>query len=575
MRTPAGTRTRRSACAQESGNRTLSWRVSALLAATLLSVSTMAPAQDLPTKIAAYMRASERVDHFSGAVLVAVHGKVIYSQGFGMANLAAKIPNTPATEFRIGSNSKQFTAAAILLLRDRGKLRLNDRICRFLPTCPAAWRPITIVELLTHTSGIPNYTSVPGFWHRIGKPVTPTRLLATFEDRPLNFKPGARFRYSNSGYVVLGLIVQRVSGEPYRVFLRQNVLLPLGLRHTGYDSDRPATGHALGYEQGPKGLQPAPYIDMSWIYSAGALYSNLPDLYRWDRALMAGRLLSASSLRDMFTPHVPISCGMLGSAARKCGYGLGLMIGRTYGHEEVSHGGEIPGFLSINAFFPHQDVIVIAFDNEFSLTVSKVVKALEAIVFSRSYTVPGAYRSITLAPLALQRFTGLYELAPTFAVSITRHGDQLYEQGTGQSALPIYPYRPTSFFLKAIDAQISFRLDKQGRVDRMILHQEGMVMPGKRVALPKSVTVAVSDLRRVVGVYQLAPGFKITITRNGDQLQEQATGQQAFRIYPSGPNTFFLKAVDAKIRFVTDENGNVAALVLHQNGKDHIGKKIG
>lgn len=456
-------------------------RIFAIVAVTLLFASNPASAQNVRTKLAAYMQASQQVDHFSGSVLVAVHGKVIYSHGFGLANAAAKIPNTPATQFRIGSNTKQFTAAAILLLRDRGKLRLRDRICRFLPNCPAAWRPITIEELLTHTSGIPNYTSAPGFWHRIGSPVTPAKLLASFEDRPLDFKPGSQFRYSNSGYVALGIIIQRVSGEPYRVFLRQNVLLPLGLQHTGYDSNRPGFGHALGYEQGPKGLQSAPYINMGWVYSAGALRSSVADLYRWDTALIAGRLLSARSRRDMWTRHVTIPRGMLGSAARRCSYGLGLMIGRAYGHEEVSHGGEIPGFLSINAIFPHQNVVVIAFDNHFSWVVRKVVNDLEAIVFNRPYTVPGDYKSIMLSPGALQRFAGLYRLMPRFAIAIRRRGDQLYEQGTAQSSLPIYPYGPTSFFLKAVDAQISFVADKHGKVNEMILHQEGMDMSGKRV----------------------------------------------------------------------------------------------
>lgn len=248
------------------------------------------------------------------------------------------------------------------------------------------------------------------------------------------------------------------------------------------------------------------------------------------------------------------------------------MIGRAFGHEEVSHGGEIPGFLSINAIFPHHGVVVIAFDNHFSWVVRKVAKDLESIVFNGPYTVPGAYKSITLSPARLQRFAGLYQLTPTFAITIRRRGDQLYEQAAGQSALPIYPYGPTSFFLKAIDAQISFLADKYGKVNEMILRQEGMDMPGTRVALPKVVHVATSDLQRFVGIYQLAPDFEITITRNGDQLQEQATGQSALPIYPSGGNSFFLKGVDAQIRFATDQNGKVTGLVLHQNGEDHAGR---
>ena len=462
----------------------MNWRTSILLAATLLLVSSTTPAKDLRMNVASYMQASRRTDHFSGAVLVAVHGKVVYSRGFGLANAAASIPNTAATEFRIGSITKQFTAAAILLLRDRGKLHLSDAICRFLPNCPAAWRSITIYELLTHTSGIPNYTSVPGFWHDVGRPVTSAKLMARFEDRPLDFEPGTKFRYSNSGYIVLGIIIRRISGEPYRVFLQHNVLLPLGLGHTGYDGDQRGSKRALGYEIGAHGLHPAPHIDLSWVSSAGALHSNVLDLYRWDQALMGDRLLSTRSLRDMLTPHVPLPCGMLGSAAQQCGYGFGLMIGRTYGDEEISHGGEIPGFLSVNAVFPRDDVVVIAFDNHFSWVVRNVVKALEAIVFNRPYTLPGAYKAIRLPSSALQQFAGLYRLTPTFSINIERRDNQLYDKAPGQAAFPIYPYETTSFFLKAVDVQISFVVDRQGRVTGMVLHQDGMDMPGKRVDEP-------------------------------------------------------------------------------------------
>lgn len=435
-------------------------------------------------KLATYMLAAHRIDHFSGAVLVAVHGKVIYSHGFGFANLADRIPNGSETEFHIGSNTKQFTAAAILLLRDRGKLRLRDRICQFIPKCPAAWRQITIFELLTHTSGIPNYTDMPGFWHRVGKAVSRKELLETFKNRPLDFKPGARFRYSNSGYVLLGLIIRRVSGEPYREFLERNLFLRLGLHHTAYDNYRLSSRRALGYEQGSEGLQPAPHVDPSWTYSAGALHSSVRDLYIWDQSLMTQRLLSSRSLHDMFTPQVHIQCGLLGSATRKCGYGLGLMIGDTYGHKEISHGGEFPGFLSVNAFFPRRDIVVIAYDNHFSWVVREVTNALVAIVFNEPYTVPGTYKAIKLVPSSLQRFVGRYRLMSDFTITISRHDDQLFERASGQSPLPIYPYGPESFFLEDVDAQIEFNTDKFGKIDGMTLHQEGMVMSGRKITKP-------------------------------------------------------------------------------------------
>lgn len=460
----------------------MNWRVSSLMAMWLACVPHAAHARDLRAKLAAYMQASQRIDHFSGAVLVATHGKVIYSRGFGLADAASGKANKPSTEFQIGSNTKQFTAAAILLLRDRGRLRLRERLCRFIPVCPGDWRAITLYELLTHTSGIPDYTSVPGFWHAADEPVTPAKLLASFESRPLEFEPGTRFRYSNSGYFLLGMIVRRISGEPYRVFLRRNVLLPLGLRHTGFASIRRGSQRSLGYERGPRGLQPAPRVNPDWVSSAGGLQSSVLDLYRWDRDLMAGRLLSAHSLRDMLAPHVPIACGLLGSPERRCAYGLGLMIGRTYGHEQISHGGEFPGFLSVNAFFPRQGVVVIAFDNHFSWVVREVARALVAIVFDRPYKVPEAYKSIRLSATALQRFVGVYRLMPTLTITVRRRGDQLYEQATGQSALPIHPYGPDSFFLRGVDEQIRFAADRHGRIDAMTLHREGRVMSGPKLA---------------------------------------------------------------------------------------------
>ncbi len=238
----------------------------------------------------------------SGSVLVEQNG-MLFSKGYNLADVDAQIPNTPQTRFRIGSNTKQFTAMAILILQDRGKLHVQDHICRYIPACPADWQPITIEELLTHSSGIPDYTNFPDFVSTWTQPTTPEALIARFKDYPLDFTPGSVFRYSSSGYVLLGYIIERVSGESYATFLHENIFAPLKMNNTGYDTTYPALPqHATGYYANRS--KPDPY-DMSVLYAAGALYSTVEDLYLWDTALMAGKLVSRQALDAMFTVHIP------------------------------------------------------------------------------------------------------------------------------------------------------------------------------------------------------------------------------------------------------------------------------
>ncbi|HEY0263384.1 MAG TPA: serine hydrolase domain-containing protein [Granulicella sp.] len=255
-----------------------------------------ARAQDAQTKIDHYMQASVKVDHFMGSILVAQHGRIVASKGYGMADVKAGIANAPDTEFRIGSLTKQFTAMAILELEAKGKLSVQDPACKYVPDCPRDWGAITIYNLLTHTAGIPNLRLVET------EPITPKQLLALFESKPLDFTPGAKFSYSNSDYDVLGYIIERVSGESYQEFIEKNIFDPLGMTNSGYDSSHPtAKNHAQGYTYSENGYEPARFMDMSVPFSAGALYSTVLDLYKWDQAVKAGKLIPKNSLDEMLT----------------------------------------------------------------------------------------------------------------------------------------------------------------------------------------------------------------------------------------------------------------------------------
>jgi CubicO group peptidase (beta-lactamase class C family) len=319
------------------------------LAALLPAVATAGEASDMQRAVQTLASAG----HFMGSVLIARGGHILLDRGYGDANLELKVADAPATKYRLGSITKQFTAAAILLLQQRGQLALNDPVKKYLPDAPASWSGITIFNLLTHTSGIPNYSDLPEFDATKALPATPAQLIARFRDQPLQFPPGTAWRYTNSGYALLGYLIERISGEPYAQFLRENIFEPLGMHDTGYDSNAAIiAGRAEGYTPGDNGAPiNAQYIDMSVPYAAGGLYSTTHDLLRWEQALYGGRLLSADSLRQMTTPFMN-------------NYALGIMVrkipdvGTLY-----SHGGGIYGFNGEVSYVPSAQLAVIVLAN--------------------------------------------------------------------------------------------------------------------------------------------------------------------------------------------------------------------
>jgi CubicO group peptidase (beta-lactamase class C family) len=300
---------------------------------------------------------------FSGSVLIAQHGHVLLSKGYGLADRAQKTPNDPQTRFAIGSNTKQFTAAAILLLEVQGKLKVTDLICAYIAQCPSAWGVITIKELLTHTSGIPDYVNtLPDFVGYAGPPLTPLQIIAHFRDLPLEFVPGTTWKYSNSGYFLLGYIIEQVSGLSYEAFLQKNILTPLNLSDTGYNhnSNGVATGYPDGYSSTP--IEP----ELSWLpYAAGALYSTVEDMNRWEQALTTDALLPAASRAEMFAIQMAITDPA--APPMYAGYGYGFFIGTDSGRPIIWHGGAVPGFLSIEARYPVDDVTVIILGNQMIL----------------------------------------------------------------------------------------------------------------------------------------------------------------------------------------------------------------
>ena len=355
----------------------------------------LAPAAEVAQKVDAYLRAQAQVNRFGGAVLVARNGTPIVSNGYGWANAEWEIPNTSATKFRLGSITKQFTATLVLRLQEQKKLTVQDPICTYITPCPDLWKPITIHHLLTHTSGIPSYTGLPDYQKTMMVPRTIDQMVAVFRDLPLEFAPGEKFKYNNSGYFLLGVIIEKVAGKKYEEALRDEIFTPLGLKDTGYDWTEPLLPRrASGYTRRGDTWVNAKFLDMQQPYSAGSLYSTVEDLLKWDQALYTDSVLPEAARTAMFTPF-------------KDNYAYGWSVQPAEkapsGHVQVSHGGGINGFSTMIQRVPDDRVTVIVLSNVDNINAGAIARDLMAINYSLPYQTPIQRTSITVNPTVLEQ----------------------------------------------------------------------------------------------------------------------------------------------------------------------------
>lgn len=439
----------------------------------LLCISHYAQAPDLAPKFDEYLQALVQQDRFTGTALVARDGKILFSKGYGTANAEWDIPNTTQTKFRLGSITKQFTAAAILLLQERGKLNVQDPICKYIGDCPKTWEPITIHHLLTHTSGIPSYTEVktPDDFRKLSiTPVTVTGFVDSFKPRPLEFTSGEKYKYNNSGYFALGLIIEKITGQSYEAFLQENIFTPLKLTHTGYDTHgRILKGRATGYTKRDGVKANSDYIDMTVPYAAGSLYSTVEDLFAWNEALFADKLLTAKSRELMMTVF-------------KDKYAYGVGVDTRLNRQIISHGGGINGFSTYLLRFPAERVTVAVLRNADYGTPGpgKIAQDLAAILFGEKYEIPPAQVAVKVDPKLYDYYAGQYELGPNSLLTISKDGDRLMAQAAGQPKLELLPSSETKFFVKEIDLQMTFVKDAQGQITHLVLHQGGD-RPAKKI----------------------------------------------------------------------------------------------
>lgn len=426
--------------------------------------------QTIPETVDEMLKLYSTQHAFNGAVLVATRGNILLQKGYGRQNAATDVHNTANTIFQTGSLTKQFTAALILRLRDEGKLTLQDKLSKYLPGYPNGDQ-ITIEMLLTHTSGVFNYTNDAAFMRRIaGKPLSKDSLLASFEDKPLDFAPGASFGYSNSGYILLGLLIEKITGKSYFRTVREKILAPLKMDHSGFDfRSLKSPDKATGYlKLTAKSGEPATIVDSTLTYAAGSFYSTVTDLYKWDRSLYSHTLLSDSSLKEAFTPH-------------RSGYGYGWIIDTSSGASVMMNGGTISGFSGFMAHIPVSETCIILLDNTSAPALARIGENINAILTDQPYYFPEIRQEIILDTATLAQYTGEYRFSADFSIVVTLENGELIATATGQGKNELFAEKDNSFFLRMVGERMEFLKGATGRVEKMILYQEDIQTTGMKV----------------------------------------------------------------------------------------------
>jgi len=451
-------------------------RIAAGALAFLVTVSAFA--QDVATKADEYLSAWSKQGRFSGTVLIAKDGKVVLRKSYGMANLELGVPNTPEMIYRIGSITKSFTALAVLQLEAQKKLSVQDPIVKYVPEVPKAWQSITIQQLLTHVSGIPDFTRAPAY----GKAEDPLRIEHAMQEvaaQPLVSAPGEKFAYSNSGYILLGLVIEKIAGVSYEQYITDNILKPAGLENTAYDHVQSIVkNRASGYVFDGDHLVNASMSDMSGTHSAGALHSTVDDLYKFDQALADGKVFPKALLDEAFQSRVKWAAPPPFNL--DAWYGYGWMSGANFGHKYLMHGGWVNGFITEFTRYPDDKLVIILASNIEGPQIIAIQQGLSAVVFGQPYEVPTMHKRVEVAKNILDRYVGTYHVVPGLDLKIFFEGDRLFAQGTNQPKFQMIPESDTDFFFYSVESRVHMDVDTSGKVKQVKVRVNGQDLVGMR-----------------------------------------------------------------------------------------------
>lgn len=496
-------------------------------------------------------------------VVVAKGGELVYSGAKGMADLEMAVSLEPDHIFRLASVTKQYTAAAILTLVDEGKLKLDDPISRWWPD--SAYGEVTVHQLLNHTSGIASYTSIPGYMmdERIRRDLTTDELIGTFSALPVDFAPGAEWRYNNSGYVLLGAIIEALTGKPWHEYIAEKLLTPRNINNTDYYPDEQVVrGRVHGYHLAAEGPINAPWLSMSQPHAAGALSATARDVSQWQHALHTGKVLPEGLYEQMIAPSEVSGP-----------YGYGLFNGSVRGLPVFEHGGGIHGFATYALWMPEHEISVVVLSNYVGHSARPGVVAHRLAAIAADNPYPVEQPRIELPAEQLQAIQGTYRINEETTRTLKVKDGQLINQRQGGSESPVYPITPDRFVMDDSVVYFDVVRGEQGQVTGVNFYQQGSNEPefaekiSDEIIEPKTIELSAEQRARLVGDYQLQPGFIISVRDTEEGMTAQATGQGAFPVLAESTAILFNDQYGIKMVFELPEDGAATSLTLHQGGQ--------
>ena len=526
-------------------------------------------AQDLEEQIDAYLKKNFTSEMPGLSILVAKDGKAIFEKGFGMANLELGVKAAPNHIFEIGSITKQFTAVAILMLEEQGKLKITDNLTTYIPDYPTQGKAITIHNLLNHTSGIKSYTNMPSFMVNARTDMTPLQLIETFKNEPMEFDPGTAFNYNNSGYIILGHIIEVVSGSSYADFIKTQIFDKLGMTNSLYGSMVDLIpNRASGYSETEDGYINGAYLSLTLPYAAGSLMSTTSDMLKWQNAISANTLIKESSL-------VKAISGSKLNNGEVLTYGYGWDSGNINGSRTIEHSGGIFGYSSNGIFLPEENVYVIGLSNCDCGNVGTLTTNIAAMAIGKPF--PKIEDAISLTKAQQNMWLGAYEFEGGVIRHITLQDNQLYSQREGSTNLEIYPMTQSNFIFEGSATNYEFYNENGNRMAKFTSNGSTLIGKGIDKNAPtekKSIELPAEVLMQYTGEYEVQPTFHLVIDVRDGKIYTTATGQEEIEIYASEKDKFFLKVVPADIVFNRNSEDKIVSLTLFQGGQEILGKKV-
>ena len=505
-------------------------------------------------------------------VLVAKNGKPIYRKAVGKSNLELDVDMIPENVFMLASITKQFTAVAILMLEEQGKLSLDDPITKFIPDYPTQGKTITVHHLLNHTSGIKSYTSIGDLRRVARQDKTLDELIDYFKNEPMDFNPGDAYSYNNSGYVLLGKIIEVVSAENYADFIHNHIFQPLGMNASQYGSNtKLIKNRAMPYEETDNGYVNASYLSMSLPHAAGALTSTIDDMLKWQNALTSNTLIKASTLQKAIN-------GSNLNNGEHIDYGYGLSELTFKGSKGYTHSGGIFGTSTDGIYFIEEDVYVIGLSNCNCNNINGLTAKLAALAIDKPY--PTMKDVIELSEEQLKQWVGAYEFEDGAIRHVYLENGQLKSMRESETNTPfdIFPLSENRFMFENEFIEYIFSKSEDGN-RRVVFSTESQDFKGKETNKPmpkprSEIKLSNEILKQYIGTYQLAQNFNVEVTVEGNQIFGQATGQGKFEVFAENETTFFAKVTALKMVFNKNTSGKVESFTLYQGGEETIAKKI-